>query len=104
LTCGGTVVTAKIYRIERSNYEDRARICFTFHNSDVDLYFENTTFRVLKGENDLIQRIKDSISSANAADMFSCVKIALDIINGYEKKDNGQHEIGNVIRLEIPFS
>jgi hypothetical protein len=36
--------------------------------------------------------------------MFSCVKIALDIINGYEKKDNGQHEIGNVIRLEIPFS
>ena len=104
LTCGGTVVTAKIYRIERSTYDDRARINFTFRDQEVELFFENTTFRVMKGNNELIDAIKAAVEESKEVDMFVYVKIALDIINGYEKKDKETYDIGNVIRLEIPFS
>lgn len=104
LTCGGTVVTAKIYRIERSSQDDRARIRFTFKNSPVELFFENTNFRVLQGENELINQINSAISESENVDMFNYVKIALDLINGYEKTDKEEYEIGNVIQIEIPFS
>lgn len=104
LTCGGTVVTAKIYRIERSSHEDRARIKFTFRNKDIELFFENTNFRVLKGENELVDNIKTAIADPEEVDMFVYVKLALDLINGYEKKERNEYEIGNVIQLEIPFS
>lgn len=104
LTCGGTVVTAKIYRIERSSHEDRARIKFTFRDKEVELFFENTTFRIMKGENDLIDSIKAAIADSKEVDMFVYVKLALDLINGYEKKEKDEYEIGNVIQLEIPFS
>ena len=104
LTCGGTVVTAKIYRIERSNHEDRARIKFTFRDNDVELFFENTNFRVMKGDNELVENIKKTIEASKEVDMFVYVKIALDLINGYEKKEKEEYEIGNVIQLEIPFS
>ncbi|KSV60389.1 dynamin family protein [Acetivibrio ethanolgignens] len=104
LTCGGTVVTAKIYRIERSSHEDRARIKFTFREKDVELFFENTNFRVMKGDNELVDSIKKAIEESKEIDMFVYVKIALDLINGYEKKEKEEYEIGNVIQLEIPFS
>lgn len=104
LSCGGTVVTAKIYRIERSVYEDRARIKFTFRGNEVELFFENTNFRVMQGDNELVDSIKKVISELNEVNMVVYVKTALDLINGYEKKEKEEYEIGNVIRLEIPFS
>lgn len=104
LTCGGTVVTAKIYKIERSTQEDRARIKFMFLDEDVELSFEGANFRVIKGENELVESIKEAITKSTNSDMIVCVKIALELINGYEKKDKEVHEISNIVQLEVPFS
>ena len=104
LASGGTVVTAKVYRIKQSSYEDRAKIQFTFQGNDVILSFEDTNFRVLKGENVLIDSIKEAIESVEEKNMYSLLKVTLEKINSYEKNKQENYDISNIISLEIPFS
>ena len=104
LACGGTVVTAKVYRIQQSEFEDRARIEFKFQDNDVILSFEDINFRVLKGENKLVDSIKEAIDTNEEKDMYSYVKLALEKINNYEKKAQEHYDISNIISVEIPFS
>lgn len=104
LASGGTVVTAKVYRIEQSSYEDRAKIQFKYKENDVILSFEDTNFRILKGENALIDSIKNALESIEEKNMYSSIKVALEIINNFEKKNQEHYDIGNIISVEIPFS
>lgn len=106
LPSGGDPVTAKIYQIERSAQEDRAKIKFKYKEEDITLLFEGTTYRVQTGnqESEIIQEIDKTITDQKVNELTSMVSCALKLINGFEKKDKNSIVIGNVIELEIPFS
>lgn len=106
LPSGGDPVTAKVYKIERSRYPDNARVRFSYKDEEVEILFEGTDYHLLKGnvENELIQDILSAIKESKTTDMNAFVSIALELINGYEKKDKDDIVISNVIELEIPFS
>ncbi len=104
LTCGSTVVTAKVYRIERSAQADRARIRFELSGQETEIVFENTCLMVSRGENALTEAIQAAVLEAEISDVESGVKIALELINGYCKKNSSENTVGNIISLEVPFS
>lgn len=106
LPSGGDPVTAKIYKIERSKYPDNAKIKFSYKNELFVILFEGTEYRLLTGnvENELVQDIFNSIKENKTNNMNAFVRIALEHINGYEKKYKDETVISNVIELEIPFS
>ena len=105
LPSGGDPITAKIYKIECSKHSDRARIKFTYEGEVIELSFEGNVYRVINGnmENELVQELNKIISECKN-EMFTMVKYALEIINGFEKKDKSSIAISNVIELEVPFS
>lgn len=106
LPSGGDPVTAKVYKIERSKYPDNARIRFSYKEEEFEILFEGTDYRLLKGniENGLIQDIFNAIKESNTTDMNAYVSIALELVNGYERKDKNDIVISNVVEIEIPFS
>lgn len=105
LPSGGDPVTAKIYKIERSMQADRAKIRFSYKGEAVELSFEGNVYRVLSRNNDneLVQELNKVISECKK-EMFTMVNNALELINGFEKKDRSNIVISNVIELEVPFS
>lgn len=106
LPSGGDPVTAKVYKIERSKYPDNAKIRFSYKDEAFEILFEGTDYRLLSGseENELIRDVFKAIEESKANNINAFVSIALELINGYEKKDKDDIVISNVIELEIPFS
>ena len=106
LTSGGDPVTAKIYEIRNSEQPDRAKICFNFHNENVEISIEGNELRFLKGnsDSDILREIKAGIDNDGSYELYTMVRIAMDIINNYEKRDKDVSEISNVITLVVPFS
>ncbi|WP_458459549.1 dynamin family protein [Pseudobutyrivibrio sp.] len=106
LPSGGDPVTAKIYEIRRSTQPDWAQISFEFHDERIELSVEGSDYRVLKGnpENDLLVSIQKEIDESEEKNLYTIVRIALDLINSYEKKDRDEIEIGNVITLDVPYA
>lgn len=106
LPSGGDPVTAKVYKIERSKQPDTAKVRFSYKDEAFEILFEGTDYRLLSKneENELVRNIFKSIEESKANNMNAFVSIALELINGYEKKDKDDIVISNVIELEIPFS
>lgn len=106
LPSGGDPVTAKIYEIRNSEFPDQAKITFEFHEEKIEISIEGKEFRVLKGnpEVDILKNIKDEIENDGSHELYTMVRIAMDILNNYEKRDKEQTEIGSVITLIVPFS
>lgn len=106
LPSGDVPVTAKIYKIERSRYSDNAKVRFRFNGEPFDIFFEGTQYRIMKGnsENELIQEIINAIKESDTSDMYAFVRIALRLINEYEKKNKDDIVISNEVDLEIPFT
>lgn len=106
LPSGGDPVTAKIYRIENTRYEDTAKIRFGYKEEEFEILFEGMDYRLIKGkvENELIQDIFSKIKETEGTDLARVVNCALEIINGYEKRDEKDIVISNIIEVEVPFS
>ena len=106
LPSGGDLVTAKIYEIRNSEFFDQAKISFEFHGERIEISIEGKEFRVLKGdsETDIVKSIKEEIDNEGSHELYAMVRIAMDILNNYEKKDKEVTEIGSVITLVVPFS
>ncbi len=106
LPSGGDPVTSKIYKIERSQQEDRARIKFSYKREEFELYFDTETCRVVKGdtETDLMQEIFAEIGALERPDLFRMVSRTISIVNTFEKSDQTVTVFSNVIELEVPFS
>ncbi len=106
LPSGGDPVTAKIYEIRRSTQPDWALITFDFHDERIEISVEGSNYRVLRGnpDNELLKCIQESVDEVETKDLYTIVRIALDLINGFEKKDRDQIEISNVITLDVPFA
>lgn len=106
LPSGGDPVTSKIFEIKRSPYEDRAKIRFEYLGDPYELQFDNKECRVFVGDKqkDLVQEILTEIDKLEQKDLFHMVNKSIDILNFYERRDRSVIVIGNVIKLEIPFS
>lgn len=106
LPSGGDPVTAKIYEIRNSDFSDQAKITFDFHGEVIEISLEGSEFRVLRGnqEADIVKSIKTEIENEGSKELYAMVRIAMDIINNYEKKAKEVTEIGSVITLVVPFS
>ena len=95
-----TPVTAKIYKVTASSYEDRAKISFvykdervvlTFHDDQVFYDGLNVTDAFGKEVNDILTDSFDSI--------ISKLHAVLEVINDFADKG-----VGDLIEINVPFS
>ena len=106
LPSGGDPVTAKIFEIKRSRQDDRASVTFSYLDKEYVLKFSPDDCRVMVGDKsvDLIREIFERIHKLDDSDMFWKVYETVELINSYEKRDKTVTVIGNVIKIEVPFS
>lgn len=104
LPSGGDPVTAKIFKIKRSEQDDISLINFISNDEAFEIAFEGTSSRVIKGNTSskLIQDLNEALSENNS-DIITMIKTALEFLNSAEKK-TPELNIGSVIELEVPFS
>nr|MCR5104410.1 dynamin family protein [Eubacterium sp.] len=106
LPSGGDPVTAKIYEISNSEQPDQAKISFKYLDEEIEISIEKDGMRVLRGKQDIdiIEKIRLAVEENENVDFYNNVRIAVDILNNYEKRDKETIELGSVISLSIPFS
>lgn len=106
LPSGGDPITAKVYKIERAAQEDEAKITFSYKDEPFQLVFQGDTYRLLKGsaDCDLMLEIDEAIKDISSNGMFKMINVALEILNGFEKRDKSNIVISNVIEVSVPFS
>ncbi len=106
LPSGSDPVTAKIYEIKKSKHPDQAEITFEFHNERIKLSIEGKELIVSEGNPglEIVKSIKDEIANDGTYELYAMVRIAIEILNNYEKRDREVTEISNVISLSVPFS
>ncbi len=104
LPSGGDPITAKIFKIQRSERDDTSVIFFSVGEEAYQIAFQGDEARIIKGDSSK-QIVKDLMAAVTGSekDIFSMVKTALDFLNGYEKK-NSETKVGSVIDIEVPFS
>lgn len=103
---GGDPVTAKIYKISMSDITDTSRIRFKHWDNPIELLFEGTSFRILKGDTSdvMLKELRELVSDNTKDNMYTLVNKALEFINAYERIDMDSIEIGEVIEVDIPFA
>ena len=106
LPSGGDPVTAKVFQIERSAQDDRAKIAFTYLGEEFEIGFTNSEYDVKKGdkEKDIIVKIINDIEAIDDKCLFLMVNQAISTLNSFEKRDKTTMTIGNVVQVEVPFS
>ena len=105
LPSGTEPVTAKIYKIFRSKYPDRASIKFEWRDNTIKIHFHevSTEFDAGLFENELIQEIQDTLEGKERQGIVSRVREVLRILNSFEAESEAP-EIADLIEVEIPFS
>lgn len=106
LPSGGDPVTAKIFEIKRSEYNDRAKIVFDYCGEEYELVFKGYDLEINKGdkEKSVIKEIIATKEELGEVELFRAVNKTIETLNSYEKRDRSKTLIGNVIHVEVPFS
>lgn len=106
LPSGGDPVTAKAFKIQNSMQNDVARIKFLHWDDEIELSFEDDSYRVIKGNknDDMLLELDGVFKEKEINTMNRMISVALEFINAYEKRDASSTEIGNMIELHIAFS
>ncbi len=104
LPCGTEPITAKIYKIARSKYADRASIHCVANNQEISICFKDneTAFDCEKTGNPLVDLIQDALTHFENAGIVDRVRQSLSIINDYESNTEDDM-ISDLIEVEIPF-
>lgn len=104
LPSGSEPVTAKIYKISRSKFADRAYIKCKYLGYDVEIQFtdKDTRFEDVVVENALSTALKAALDEMIGEDIPSRVNKALSVINDYEFEKEVP-EISDLIEVDIPF-
>ena len=104
LPSGIEPITAKIYKIARSKYPDRASVKCRYKNEDVLILFSDTE---TKFENELSDELsialKAGLDGMQGSGIVLRVNKALSIINDFENNVD-EARISDLIEVEIPFS
>lgn len=106
LPSGGDPVTAKAFKIQNSTLNDVARIKFSHWDDEIEISFEDDSYRVIRGNanDDMLLELDSVFKEKEVTTMNQMVSVALEFINAYEKRDASSTEIGNMIELYIAFS
>lgn len=99
---GSNPVTAKVYKITRSKFADRASVKFSFYEQMISLIMtdKDTHFDDLQMPNDLTNMLTEQVLSMEGKDIVLRMNKAISIINNYENDD----VISDLIEVEIPFA
>lgn len=104
LPSGTEAVTAKIYKISRSRFHDRAYLKFQYCGYNMSVQFTEKETLLDEGimENDLSISLKETISSFQEESIAVRVNKILSVINDFEE-DCENPKISDLIEVEIPF-
>lgn len=93
--------TAKVYKITcRDNYE----IKFLFDGKECVLSFKGGSYKPNSTcSKEIIKKLQEIVDSEFTHDEIFHMNKALDIINNYSSGDPKEHNIGDIIEVEIPF-
>lgn len=104
LPSGAEPVTAKIYKIRQSFYEDRASIALEYGKQSMKLKFDGKSFRfsMATAENALSKKLTEELGLLKDATMALFMNKALRVINNFDA-GIGNGEISDTIEIEVPF-
>ncbi|MDO4666957.1 MAG: dynamin family protein [Streptococcus sp.] len=97
--------TAKIYKIKKSKYKDRAKIDFSFINEKVSILFDKDSCRLetnYSNDEDFIIKLRQCLENNKGIALPLFLGKVLEIINT-EANINQKNFISDLIQLEIPF-
>ncbi len=105
LPSGAEPVTAKVYKIARSKYSDRAYIAYKYYDRDMRLTFtEHETFMDCESaDKTLPDQLNAALEEVKNESIAVRVNHALTIINDYEDSIEGL-QISDLIEVEVPFA
>lgn len=100
LPSGDKPLTAKIHRIERSEYADRARVRFEYDGLDIELVFkENEPPAIPDTMGEFSKKLRGEMDKLTEYSPVFCVNKTLSVLN---RADDGK--VGDLIEIEIPFN
>ena len=104
LPSGTEPITAKVYKIARSQYPDRATIQCKYYDYDMSVVFTDRDSRVTEGMagNPLAKELTEALSEMDGESISARMNRALTTINDYEGSVEESH-ISDLIEVEIPF-
>ena len=104
LPSGIEPITAKIYKIARSKYRDRASVKCQYKNEDVLILFSDTETKFENElSNELSIALKAGLDGMQGSSIVLRVNKALSIINDFENNVD-EACISDLIEVEIPFT
>lgn len=104
LPSGDNALTAKIYEITRSPYDDRANIHFDYDDKVFTIRFLGDEYQVsnLVSDIPLASILSEELSKIRDEDLMVKASKVLSIVNNYEDNAETRH-IDDMISVEIPF-
>ena len=105
LPSGTEPITAKVYKIARSQYSDRALIQCKYYDYDMSVVFTDGDSKVIEGMagNPLAEELTQALSDMDKDSIPIRMNKALSVINDYEGNNDESH-VSDLIEVEIPFS
>lgn len=104
LPSGDEPITAKIYKVSRSKYQDRAMIKFYHEGCPIIIRFSDDGYKYGSGllQNELTDEISQLLDSLKNEPVSYQINKALEVINGFEGKDS-EKILSDMIEIEVPF-
>ena len=104
LPSGTEPVTAKIYKISRSKYSDRALVKFQYLGFDTEVRFTSTetVMSSLAPSDSFIEELKGVFIEGTADNLALRVGRVLQLVNEFENRDDID-QISDLIEVDIPF-
>ena len=106
LPSGGQPVTAKVFEIKRGKQLNQAKVFFSFKGENHQIAFEEDNWWIVEGDkySDLTERFEERISELEEPKMHTLVNSVISVLNSFKKNKDAVNQIGDVIKIEIPFS
>lgn len=107
LPSGDEPITAKVYKITKSDDQNRAFINLSYDGQPIQVLFdEYDRIQTDLLNNPLVEGIKESLESSKEERVAHRVGAALAFINHYGVDDNGSNEqdkVSDLIEIEVPY-
>ena len=105
LPSGDEPLTARVYKISPSHYEDRGRIKFQYNDHNVVVRFRGNNQGVESDLEDhpLIKKIEEVIAPLDEFDLVKSVNRTLKTINNFENEVL-EANVSDLIEIEVPFN
>lgn len=105
LPSGPEPVTAKVYKISRSKYKDRAQVRWKYWDQDMQISFSDreTIMDQRMKENPLGKALTEGFEKLDKPGIVEKVYAAITIINDFDDS-TVEEDVSNLIEVDIPFT